>query len=88
MKKIVYALSIGILLSMFVLSCSTTRSSSNDADARELTELLAGYDRARNSGDVEAVITAWADDAVMMAPEQSPIVGKAAIKEVIRGWLD
>ena len=32
-------------------------------------------------------MTAWADDSVMMAPEQSPIVGKAAIKEVIRGWL-
>jgi uncharacterized protein (TIGR02246 family) len=87
MKKIVYLLSIGILLSMLALSCSTAKSSANDADAREITELLAAYDRARNSGDLEGVMTAWADDAVLIPPDQPPIVGKAAINDVIRGWL-
>lgn len=77
------------LVALTAPGCGSAQGQSQaaEADAHEIAQRLAAYDRANNAGDLEALMTIFAEDAVMMAPDQPPIVGKAAIREVIRGWL-
>jgi ketosteroid isomerase-like protein len=43
--------------------------------------------RAAGRGDIEAALSFWADDAILMAPGQPTFVGKAAIREFLRQSL-
>ena len=45
----------------------------------ELRELIRRYDRALNEGNAEAIAGLFADDAVMMPPNEPVITGRAAI---------
>ena len=41
------------------------------------------WSNVAGSGDLEATLAYWADDAVIMAPGQSPIRGRQAIRKFI-----
>jgi uncharacterized protein (TIGR02246 family) len=56
-----------------------------NAEAASLMELSREWSDLAASGDIEATLTHWADDAVMMAPGQPPLRGKAAIRKYIEG---
>lgn len=49
------------------------------AERSELRELIRRYDRALNEGNAEALASLFADDAVMMPPNEPVIAGRAAI---------
>ena len=51
--------------------------------AQEIMDLSRAWSDAVAVGDMETVLSYWAEDAVMMAPGQPPIWGKAAIRDFI-----
>lgn len=55
-----------------------------EAEAARLEALDAEWSRLASEGtDVEAIVSYWSDDAVLIAPGQPPVVGKAALREMV-----
>ena len=73
--------------SMFTLALAACESLPNRADlnteAARLMHLSHEWSNVAGSGDLEATLAYWADDAVMMAPGQSPLRGRQAIRKFI-----
>ena len=73
-----------IVLGMLLSSCSE-KPIDQDAAALELMELSRSWSAMVASGDLEASIEFWADDAVMLPPDLPVLSGKAAIREYVMG---
>lgn len=54
-----------------------------EAEEQRLMELSREWSDVAAGDDVEALISYWADDAVIMAPGQPPLRGKEAIREFV-----
>lgn len=54
-----------------------------EAEEQRLMELSREWSAVAAEDDVEALMSYWADDAVMMAPDQPPLRGKEAIREFV-----
>lgn len=54
-----------------------------EAEEQRLMELSREWSDVAAGDDVEALMSYWADDAVMMAPGQPPLRGKEAIREFV-----
>lgn len=54
-----------------------------EAIAEQLMNRSRAWSDAAGRGDMDAVLSYWADDAVIMAPGQPPIRGKAAIRDYL-----
>ena len=52
----------------------------------DIQERLASYLAALNGGDAEGAAEVFAEDGKMLAPGAPPAVGRAAIREAIRGF--
>lgn len=72
---------VGVVLTF---GCSDTEVD-REAEARELMQLSRHWSSMVESGDLEASIELWADDAVMLPPELPALYGKAAIREYVLG---
>lgn len=67
-----------------VTACANAPSQIDvDAEADELMRLSREWSEVAGSGDIEATLAYWADDAVMMAPGQPPLRGRPAIREFV-----
>jgi ketosteroid isomerase-like protein len=53
------------------------------SDVDVLMETSRQWSRAAASGELEAIVAFWADDAVVYAPDRPAIQGKAAIREFV-----
>ena len=67
-----------------VLAACTAQTSERDAKA-SLMQTSRAWAEAAAGTDIEKTLAYWADDAVVLAPDQPPIVGKAAIREFVIG---
>jgi ketosteroid isomerase-like protein len=77
---------IGIVLIFATLLGGCSNSSvDHDAEARKLMQLSRDWSAMVGSGDLEASIDIWADDAVMLPPDLPVLSGKAAIREYVLG---
>ena len=56
----------------------------SDPDRRVIARLSANLLDAVNRSEVDGVIAAWAEDGVMMPPDQPPVSGRAAIETYFR----
>ncbi len=80
---------LAVLSSFLLTGCAprlvTTPPASVDqeAEAEKLMQLSRAWSDAAVAGDLEALLSYWADDAVMMAPGQPAIRGKAAIRDFV-----
>lgn len=54
-------------------------------DAAALMQISRDWSKAVAEGDVDVILSFWADDAVVMAPDQPAISGKAALREFVLG---
>jgi uncharacterized protein (TIGR02246 family) len=66
-----------VLLAYFV--SSGLPKSQNDADEKAILKLLDRLMAADNAGDVDQIISFYADDAITMPPNDNIVIGKAAI---------
>lgn len=51
-------------------------------------ELSRAWSDTLAEGDLDAAIDFWAEDAVMMPPDQPPLRGKAAIRDYVMATAD
>lgn len=54
-----------------------------EAEEAELMRLSREWSSVAGTGDMEATLAYWAEDATMMAPGQPPIRGKQAIRDYL-----
>ncbi len=59
-----------------------------EAEKRKLLQRDAEWSALASKGrDVEAILSYWTDDAIVMPPGQPSVVGKAALREFIQASL-
>jgi len=73
-------------LSLLILGCATTGTMSNDADAY-IRAAGPRFITAFNAGNADALSSFYADDAVMLAPNQPIAQGPAAIRTAYSGFF-
>ena len=91
------ALAVGVLLlSATACNFDSTKSSagtasstiSSDASQPDQTEALMQTSRdwakAATTSDVERILSYWADDAIVLEPDQHALIGKAAIRQMVQ----
>lgn len=54
-------------------------------DAAALMQTSRDWAKAAAGGNVDVILAYWADDAVVMAPDQPVVDGKAALREMVLG---
>ena len=64
------------------VSCRPATSDSRAGEAALMATSRA-WAQAAASGDVDRIVSYWADDAIVLAPDQPAIVGKAAIRAFV-----
>ena len=65
------------------LLCSCSPHASEEADVARLMQTSREWSKVAASGDMDAALAYFADDAVMMAESQPPVRGKAAIRDYL-----
>ena len=63
-------------------TASSTPSSSVDEGAA-LMQVSRDWAKTAESRDVERIVSYWSDDAVVIIPDQPPVVGKAALRAMV-----
>jgi ketosteroid isomerase-like protein len=59
-----------------------------EAEAAGLMQLSREWSEIAGSGDIEATLAYWAEDAILMVPDLPPLRGKAAIREYVEAGAD
>lgn len=66
-----------------LLAACTRNSVDIDAEKERLMQLSRDWSGIVNSGDIEAIISHWDEDAVMLPPDSPIIEGKDAIRTYV-----
>lgn len=67
----------------FLLGCSPPEVDQQGEQAA-LMQVGREWAQAAASGDLERIVSYWADDAIVLPPDQPAVVGKAAIRDYVR----
>ena len=70
--------------SLLVVGCGGLTEDELAAERDALMQLSREWSQVAGTGDIEATLSYWAEDAVMMPPDMPPLRGK----EAIRGFVD
>lgn len=54
-----------------------------EAEADALMQKSREWATAASTGDVDLLVSYWDDDAVVLPPDQQPVIGKRAIREYV-----
>ncbi len=78
-----------VVLLLTVISLGTSCApppprDTHDADVRSITEGEALWVRDWRTRDTEGIVARYADEAVMMAPNSAPAIGREAIREMVK----
>jgi ketosteroid isomerase-like protein len=75
---------LGTLVVVALAACAAEPPSIDaEAEEAELMRISREWSEVAGSGDLDATLAYWADDAVMMPPGMPPLKGKKAIREFI-----
>jgi uncharacterized protein (TIGR02246 family) len=77
MKKL-----ISILNALLLLSCNQTKVDKK-AEGEKVMQLSKEWSQAASAGDVEKIVSYWADDAVVISAGQPALNGKQAIRKMV-----
>jgi uncharacterized protein (TIGR02246 family) len=73
-----------MMIVMVLAACAASPPSIDaEAEAAELMRISREWSEVAGSGDLEATLAYWADDAVMLPPGNPPLKGKQAIREFV-----
>jgi uncharacterized protein (TIGR02246 family) len=78
------------LLTMLTLSTGCTSPpprDTHDADVRSITEGELLWVRHWSTRDAERIVSHFAEDAAVMAPNTAPAIGREAIREMVRQFV-
>lgn len=75
---------LSLMVTMGLAACTASPPSIDvEAEGAELMRISSEWSQVAASGDLEATLAYWADDAVMMPPGTPPLKGKQAIREFL-----
>jgi ketosteroid isomerase-like protein len=92
-------LAVVVLLSSSSCNLDSTKSASGTSsstisaapaqqeDANALMQTSRDFAKAAASGDVERTLSYWADDAIVLEPDQRAFIGKPAIRQMVQGSM-
>ncbi len=66
-----------------LLSCAPAPLGDSHADGDKLMQTSRAWARVAATGNLEQTLAYWADDAVVLPPDQPAVVGKAAIRQFL-----
>lgn len=76
---------VGVVAGSWLLaSCAGAARPDLKAEEQSLMQTSREWAKAAASGDLERILAYWADDAVVLAPDQPAFVGKAAIRNFLQ----
>ena len=58
-----------------------------EAEGEALMQLSRDWSDLAATGDLDAIVAAWAEDAVMMPPGMAPVEGKTAIRNYVEAAM-
>lgn len=70
-------------LTLFLLSGCTKPTIDVAAEGEKLMQISHEWSEAVTTGDLEAIVNYWADDAVMISPYEPTLTGKEAIRQMV-----
>ena len=71
-----------IALVLLLLGCNQTKVDKK-AEGEKLKQLSKEWSQAASAGDVEKIVSYWADDAVLISAGQPVLNGKNAIRKMV-----
>jgi ketosteroid isomerase-like protein len=71
------------LYSALILTSCMEQSIDQEAEAQKLMELSRAWAKATQSRDVEACVSFWAEDAILMSPDEGVRVGKDNLRGMV-----
>ncbi len=71
------------LVTSVVVACGSPPTPAADA-GEELMQVSRNWAAAAATGNLDSIVSYWADDAVVIPPGQPQVVGKAAIREYVQ----
>lgn len=72
-----------LLLAAAVGAACRSTAPPSDADRQALMELSRAWAATAATGNIDSIVSYWADDAVVLPPGQPAVVGKAAIRTFV-----
>jgi uncharacterized protein (TIGR02246 family) len=76
------------ILTVLVVGCAKAPPSVDlDAEKAELMQASRNWASTVSSGNLDSMVSYWADDAVVMPPGEAALVGKEAIRGYVAGML-
>ena len=72
-----------LVLAAVLAPLSVTPATAQSADEQALMQTSRDWAKTAGSGDVDAMVAYWADDAVVLPPNKAAITGKAAIRAYV-----
>jgi ketosteroid isomerase-like protein len=69
-------------------SAAARRPAANPArEQAALEQISREWAQAASTGDLDRIVSYWAEDAIVLAPDQPAAIGKAAIREFVRATM-
>ncbi|MEZ4455226.1 MAG: DUF4440 domain-containing protein [Gemmatimonadales bacterium] len=76
-----------VLAGAVLLTACGAPSLDLEAEGQALMQFSRDWSARVATGDVDSIMTGWADDAVLMAPGSPPLEGKAAIRQYVEAAM-
>lgn len=71
-----------VSLLLLVFGCTEVKTDIA-AEGEKLMQISREWSNVASTGDIDSLLSYWADDAVMMPPGQPPLKGKEAIRSFV-----
>lgn len=72
------------ILAVLMIGC-TEKKTDTAKEGEALMQTSRNWSKAAATGNVDSILSYWADDAVVMSPGEMPLKGKEAIRGMIEG---
>lgn len=72
------------ILVVLIIGCAEKKTDTAKEE-EELMQTSRNWSKAASTGNVDSILSYWADDAVVMSPGEMPLKGKAAIRGMVEG---
>ena len=69
------------------ISACAPAAPDTEAEKAALMQASRNWSQAAATGDAEKILAYWADDAIVMPPDEGAVVGKEALREYVRASL-
>ncbi|MGE0438943.1 MAG: DUF4440 domain-containing protein [Gemmatimonadales bacterium] len=76
-----------ILSGAVLLAACAAPTIDREAEGQALMQFSRDWSARVAAGNVDSIMTGWADDAVLMAPGSPPLEGKAAIRQYVEAAM-